>query len=1436
MELNKMEESDRQFVQLFQNMEQGFAFHEMIYDNQQNSLDYRFIMVNKAFEKLTGLDAKSIIGKTVKEVMPNTEQVWIENYGKVCKTGKSLQFESYSQELNKHYDVVAYSPKQDYFAVIFTDVTSKKNYEHELIQAKELVEEREAALKLAQEIGNICSWDLDLNSGKVTWSENAFKMFDLNPEEAVPSFDYFRNLVHKDDKHIIANLFENLNKNKKSEKIELRYLSSHGTYKWVQILISPVFEEEKLLKLSSVILDITELKQKEEELRESKTEMKAALESMTDAVFISNAEGEFIEFNEAFASFHRFKNKAQCAKNLSDYHNILEVYFPDGELAPKDMWAVPRALRGEKVKDAEYTLRLKTTGETWIGNYNFGPIYKEGKIIGSVVVARDISDQKITELQLKLKNREIEIQNKELQFAKSRAEENEKTYRSLFDNMMNGFAYCKMIFEQGVAVDFIYIDVNLAFEKQTGLQNVKGRKVTEVIPGVRETDKELLEIYGRVSSTGIPEHFEFFVHALDMWFSLSVYSPEKEYFVAVFDVITERKKSEEALLISEEYFRNVFEHAAVGKSITEFSGKIRTNKAYCDMIGYSNEELSTMKWQDLTHPDEVDRDLGFMNSILSGKSNSYRWEKRYIHKDGHFIWADISTVLQRDKAGNPHYLITTIQDISERKRVEEALKDSERLFSTTFQSSPVPFSITDVETEKWVEVNNAFCDVTGYSRSEVIGKTFRDINLWTNKDIRQLMKKILFEIGNVRNFEVEINKKDGTQGIMLISVEQVNIVGKAYLLIMANEITEQKKAEQELKESEAKFRSIAENLTDVIFVTDNKGIITYISPASLHVFGYKWEKMIGEFFGNYLSKEEEIRLFDVFQHSIQGGTPSKNILIKAIRKGGENFYADLSSSLIIHDGEVQGTLGLIRDITDRIKVEKELETHREKLEELVSIRTEELRKSEKELITAKEVAESANRMKSEFLANMSHEIRTPLNAIIGFSSILKEKTEGQKLFSEYLDNIIQSSNVLLSLINDVLDLSKVEAGRMMIQYSPVNIKNIIKEVQSVFTLKLKEKKLKIHIQISDYIPDTLILDGKYLRQILFNLIGNAIKFTQHGSVGVVVNIIPKQEEGSKVDVEITVKDTGIGIPEIEFDAIFEPFFQIEQINRSKYGGTGLGLSITKCLVELLGGTISVESEKGKGSAFHVKLFDIEIASLHENGIKVNKSLSGIKFKNPLLLMAEDNLSNRLVVKGYLETFNISIIETENGEECILAARQHKPDLILMDMQMPVMDGYTATNIIKNDLHLKDIPVIALTASGMKKQKDQFEKVADDFLIKPIYKYELLEMLIKYLPYESSDVEEAKPDKTIVQTKTPKSLSMEIKAAAREAILPQIEKLLQTLNIDEIIGFVKGLSKFNQPYQHREIESFCQQLTESIQMFDFDNIVITLKKLDEFIKE
>jgi signal transduction histidine kinase len=421
---------------------------------------------------------------------------------------------------------------------------------------------------------------------------------------------------------------------------------------------------------------------------------------------------------------------------------------------------------------------------------------------------------------------------------------------------------------------------------------------------------------------------------------------------------------------------------------------------------------------------------------------------------------------------------------------------------------------------------------------------------------------------------------------------------------------------------------------------------------------------------------------------------------------------------------------LTHSIAERERTEVKLKEYQEHLEELVKKRTRELEKS-------KDAAEAATRAKSEFLACMSHEIRTPMNAIIGFSTLL-EPLLTDKVQKSYLNAVQVAGKSLLTLINDILDLSKIEAGRLKIQYEAINPQVIFEEIKQIFVPEVTKKNINFVVDIKKKLSPVLLLDEIRLRQVLFNLIGNAIKFTENGEIKFSIHQIDKEEE-HQVDLIISITDTGIGIPEDQHEKIFELFEQQESINTRKYGGTGLGLAITKRLVEMMNGQISVQSTVGEGSVFKIILRDIQVPIIEETETVAPEQTFNLKtmsFEKVHILVVDDVTFNRLLIKEYLVQVNLDVIEAENGREALIVTEKSHPALILMDIRMPKMDGYEATRKLKENPRTKDIPVIALTASVAPETIQNIMTLGfDGYLSKPVNSHEILKELSRYLKYE-----------------------------------------------------------------------------------------------------
>ncbi len=498
----------------------------------------------------------------------------------------------------------------------------------------------------------------------------------------------------------------------------------------------------------------------------------------------------------------------------------------------------------------------------------------------------------------------------------------------------------------------------------------------------------------------------------------------------------------------------------------------------------------------------------------------------------------------------------------------------------------------------------------------------------------------------------------------------------------------------------------------------------------------------------------------------------------------------------------------------------------------------------KDVKIAKEKAEEANKTKSEFLANMSHEIRTPMNAILGYSEILENKLTDESQI-DYIKGIRTSGKTLLQIINDILDLSKIEAGRIDINLEPTDPHKLINEFRQIFDLKLTEKGLDFKIIIDSDLPKCIVTDATRLRQIMFNLIGNAIKFTQKGGITIHVKTTENIDEFSvsTINIDVDVIDTGIGIPEDQQELIFEAFRQQKGQHVGKYGGTGLGLTITKKLATMMNGDLTLKSVEGKGSTFTLHLKNVQIAAIAPEEHDTIEFTSNIQFKGGKLLIVEDIESNRKVIRGYLESYNINILEAENGEEGITMARKENPDLILMDIHMPVMNGHEASIALKQLEETKDIPVVALTASVFKHQETAITEVVDGFLRKPVSRKTLIEELAKYLDHEKEEfiqqdsiqyISNIEQDISIedlllkeINSNPYRTVIAEIFHNIYEAEVIPIQK---NLNIKRIQSLGKDLHEVAEKHNIKVLSQVATELENSAKAFNIKNINSVLSLL------
>ena len=695
-------------------------------------------------------------------------------------------------------------------------------------------------------------------------------------------------------------------------------------------------------------------------------------------------------------------------------------------------------------------------------------------------------------------------------------------------------------------------------------------------------------------------------------------------------------------------------------------------------------------------------------------------EEWIAYPDGTRILIETLKAPLRNDDGQIIGLLGVSRDITEQRHVEEALRESEKRFDQLAMHSGTIIWEVDAQ-GLYAYVSHVSETVLCYRPDEIVGQMhFYDLH---PESEREAFKKAAFAVFDRKetflNLENAAQTKDGRQ--VWLSTNGIPLLNGDGTLRgyrgSDTDITDRKRMEETLRESEEKYRSLSNNIPDIIYSLDKMGNAVAVNNVT-ESYGYAVDEILGNPFTDIIHQDDREMVGTSFLKAIEDHREyTRGLQFRLLAKDGSASWVELTSHMRFDEqGHYLQEEGVIRDITDR-------------------------KRAEEELRKAKEYAETANKAKSEFLSSMSHEIRTPMNAIVGMADLLTESelTADQRIYAETLRNAGEN---LLELINGILDLSKVEAGLVVLEKTEFDLTSTLHKVCDLMSLKLKGKGISIACAPLHNIPNTLIGDPQRLMQIFINLVGNAMKFTEQGEILLGVETINGNldlADKETVELRFYVKDTGIGIPPDKVELIFEMFTQADSSTTRKYGGTGLGLNISKHFVELMGGRIWVASEVGKGSTFFfTATFGIgKTAKTLSTKTEITSSNSDkqVAQRDLNILLVEDNEDNRLLLLYYLKKTPHHIDVAENGAIAVEKVATGKYDLVLMDVQMPVMDGYTATAEIRKleaTTGLKRTPVVALTANAMKEDEQKSREAGcDGHLTKPIRKAVLLEALEKY---------------------------------------------------------------------------------------------------------
>lgn len=795
--------------------------------------------------------------------------------------------------------------------------------------------------------------------------------------------------------------------------------------------------------------------------------------------------------------------------------------------------------------------------------------------------------------------------------------------------------------------------------------------------------------------------------------------------------ITERMHMEEQLRESERNFRLLSENSLdlISRHSIKDSIFLYCSPASLSLLGYQPEEMIGTSAFDYLHPG--DRAM-VMKQLAESEQTGIIPPAvyRYRHKNGTYIWFETNSRYIFDEQGRKTEIIAVGRDITERKQFETKLQESEQRYKSLFEYNPAAVYSMNLQGD-YLTANANLEKLSGYPLEELLGNYYGP--LVAEKDVEKTLHHFgLASRGEPQSYDLTLIHKDGhpveinTINIPIVVDHQVvGVYG------ISRDITDHIRYTEQIEKLSKDYTLILNAVSEGIFGLDNEGRVTFINPAGAHMLGFEQSEITGHhyldhiqqtaFDGNHYRPEESPLL-----RALQAGESHSSKDAVLWRKDGSSFLCEYQVTPLFDKGERKGAVVVFRDITN-----------------------------EQEIIRAKELAEQADQAKSEFLAIMSHELRTPMNGIIGMTDLLAE-TDLDEEQRGYAEIISQSSTSLLYILNEILDFSKIEAGKMTLTREPVSLRELLDSITELFMPKAREKNIELSCRIAGGVPELIMGDPARLRQVLVNLVSNAVKFTEQGRVLIRLDAEPGRDQ-SGLTLTFSVKDTGIGIPSGKQPLLFQSFSQLHPSINRKYGGTGLGLAICKRLVELMGGAIAVESEAGQGSDFYFTL-PVDIDPEGSRAVRADgsaepepvpgefteqaraeaelgrlQSAAGSEMPVPVqgrwpasdygtmrILVAEDHPVNQKLLLTMLDKRGYAADLVDNGEAALQAVLHEPYDLVFMDVQMPGMSGLTATDSIRRKAPPAYQPYItAVTAYAREEDRKRCLAAGmDDFVGKP----------------------------------------------------------------------------------------------------------------------
>jgi PAS domain S-box-containing protein len=761
--------------------------------------------------------------------------------------------------------------------------------------------------------------------------------------------------------------------------------------------------------------------------------------------------------------------------------------------------------------------------------------------------------------------------------------------------------------------------------------------------------------------------------------------------------VTHEVAAEQTVQATETRYRELFRRSPSPLVLHRWGRVVDANPAAMAMFGYA--QRSSMIGQDLfSHyepgDDETARQQAArLEGLAPGAMQPMaEYRLRTLSRRRRLVQA---TSVRVETASGPATL-TFFTDQTEQSRAQDALRRSEGLLSHLVATSPDVITLTEAESGRYAMVNKAFEQLSGWTSNEILGRTADEIGIWHNAADRVAIRDAIRRDGIASNVPISFRRKDGSAVSMLVSVAPFEMDGQNYLVLYARDVSESER-------TRLVHGAILENASIGIALTRDQQFVL-ANPRVEAMFGWERGALLGQHGSVVWPTVEDWQSVGRDLGAALAGGQQVEAERTMRRRDGSTFLARLLAQAVdpAHPSR-GGTIWIIEDVTERRRVEDQL-AH------------------------AKDEAQAASRAKSAFLANTSHEIRTPLNGLLGLGRLAQQPDISEEQRRDYLNQMMDSAESLSGLISDILDLSKIEAGRLTLETQPFSLRELLASIRLAYLTLAQARGLSFALEIDPALPSWVFGDPLRTRQILSNYLTNALKFTETGGITVSVRALPANARGSAGEwVHIEVRDTGPGIAPEQQARLFQPFTQADESTTRRFGGTGLGLSICRELATLMGGEVGVDSTPGEGSAFwaELPLPGAPAPMAHQPRETRVHSAAHEALHGRRVLIAEDHPVNMLIAVAQLEQWGMEVAQASDGRQAIeavlAAASVGKPfDIVLMDVQMPVMGGHDATRELRRHFTAAELPIVALTAAALISERDDaFAAGMNDFLTKPI---------------------------------------------------------------------------------------------------------------------